>query len=227
MQEDKLYETIMSKELTWEGLIRDIVYTEGLDPWDIDISILVKKYLEALKKFKEMDIRLSGKFILAAAILLKMKADYLLAKKEEEQQHEAIAEKELNEALAKAGNFELQPNVPQPKKRKVTIEELISSLRKALVVSEKRKFRRKQREVNMKLKLKKVDIGEKISLLYQKIIDFIKKFKKEEVTFSELVPSKRKEDLIWTFVPLVHLANKGKVQIRQEEEFGEIYVRAE
>ena len=222
MQEDKLYETIMSKELTWEGLIRDIVYTEGLDPWDIDITLLVKRYLEAIKKFKEMDIRLSGKFILAAAILLKMKADYLLAKKEEEKKRG-----NREEEVVKLENYELQPNVPQPKKRKVTMEELISSLKKALVVSEKRKFRHKQREVNMKLKLKKVDISEKIGLLYQKIINFLKRFKREEITFSELTPSKQREDLIWTFVPLIHLANKGKVQIRQEEEFGEIYVRAE
>jgi segregation and condensation protein A len=226
MQEDKLYETIMSKELTWEGLIRDIVYTEGLDPWDIDISILVKKYLDALKKFKEMDIRLSGKFILAAAILLKMKADYLLAKKEEEEK-KSISEREQEEALVKLGDYELQPNVPQPKKRKVTMEELIASLRKALVVSEKRKIRHKQREVKIKIKLKKVDLGEKVRALYQRILEFMQKFKKEVVTFSELVPSKKKEDIIWTFVPLIHLANKGKVELKQEELFGEIYVRTE
>ena len=221
MQEEKLYEIIMSRELTWEGLIRDIVCSEGLDPWDIDIFILVKKYLDAIRMFKDMDIKLSGKFILAAAILLKMKADYLLAKKEEEKKREKDKE------IVKFEDYELQPNIPQPKKRKVTMEELLSSLRKALVVSEKRKFRHKQREVNMKLKLKKVDIGEKIVLLYNRIKDFLKKFKKEEITFSNLVPSKQREDVLWTFIPLIHLANKGKIRIKQEDEFGEIYVRAE
>ncbi len=220
MQEEKLYETILSKELTWEGLIRDIVHNEGLDPWDIDISRLTKKYLDAIKKIKELDIRISGKFILAAAILLKMKADYLLAKKEEDEKVEDKKEEIVLEA-----DYDLQPHVPQPKKRKVTIEELISSLQKALVVNEKRKFRHKQREVNIKLKLKKVDIGEKIILLYNKILDFLKRFKIEELKFSSLVPSKQREDILWTFIPLIHLANKGKVNIRQEEEFGEIYVR--
>ncbi len=219
MQEDKLYKTIMSEELTWEGLIRDIVAGEGLDPWDINISILVKKYLDAIRLMKKLDIKLSGKFLLAAAILLKMKSDYLIAKKQEE----AITSKE--EEKIEIGNYELYPHVPQPKKRKVTIEELISSLRKAIVVSEKRKFRHKQREVKMKLKLKKIDLSEKIALLYDKILGFFKRFNKESVKFSSLTPSKQREDIIWTFVPLIHLANKGKIKINQEEEFGEIYVR--
>ena len=219
MEEEKLYQTILSKELTWEGLIRDIVNNEGLDPWDIDISILTKKYLAAVRAFKEMDIRVSGKFILAAAILLKMKSDYLLTKKEEEKPEDQKEEFVLD------AEYDLQPSIPQPKKRKVTMDELISSLQKALVVSEKRKFRHKQRKVNIKLKLKKIDIGEKIALLYTRIIDFFGKFKKEKVSFSELVPGKQREDLIWTFIPLVHLANKGKINIEQEKEFGEIYVR--
>ncbi|MCD6575946.1 MAG: segregation/condensation protein A [Nanoarchaeota archaeon] len=220
MQEDKLYNIILSEDLTWEGLIRDIVAGEGLDPWDIDISLLVRKYLEAIKLMKKLDIRVSGKFILAAAILLKMKADYLLAKRQEE------VEEEKEEEKIEIGEYELHPHVPQPKKRKVTIEELISSLRKAIVVSEKRKFRQRQREVKIKLKLKKIDLSEKIALLYTRILDFFKKFNKDVIKFSSLVPSKQREDILWTFIPLIHLANKGKVKIEQEEEFGEIYVRA-
>ena len=219
MQEEKLYDKILSKELTVEGVVRDIVLLENLDPWDIDISMLTQRYLGAIRKMKETDIKVSGKFILAAAILLKMKSDYLFAKEEEEKaEHPQI--------FYSDEGYELQPNVPIPKKRKVTIEELISSLQKALVVSEKRTFRHKQREVTIKLKLKKIDLGEKIAILYTRIVDFLKRFKTEEITFSKLVPTKQREDMIWTFIPMVHLANKGKISIRQEEEFGEIYVKS-
>jgi len=219
MNEEKLYALILSKELTWEGLIRDIVNSEGMDPWDIDISLLVQKYLEALRKIKQMDLKISGKFLLAAAILLKMKADYLLRKKEETFQEEKKEEVQIKD------NYELQPNVPLPKKRKVTIEELISSLRSALVVKERRTIRHKQREVKMKVKIKKIDLGEKIAVLYTRIVSFFKKFKTNEITFSTLTPSRQREDIIWTFVPLIHLANKGKIKLRQDEQFGEIYVR--
>jgi chromatin segregation and condensation protein Rec8/ScpA/Scc1 (kleisin family) len=48
-----------------------------MDPWNIDVAKLADMYLRAIKEFKQMDIKVSGKFILAAAILLKMKSDYL------------------------------------------------------------------------------------------------------------------------------------------------------
>lgn len=218
MQEEKLYEKILSKELTVEGVVRDIVLLENMDPWDIDISCLTQIYLGAIRKMKETDIKISGKFILAAAILLKMKADYLFAKEEEQKI-------EQPQVVYSDEGYELQPNIPIPKKRKVTIEELISSLQKALVVNEKRTFRHKQREVTIKLKLKKIDLGEKIAILYMRIQDFLKRFKSEEITFSKLVPTRQREDMIWTFIPMIHLANKGKINVRQEEEFGEIYVK--
>ncbi len=218
-QEEKLYSTILSKELTWEGLIRDIVVSENLNPWDIDISKLTKKYMKALREMKETDIRISGKFLLAAAILLKMKSDYLI-KKEEEPKEEKTEEKiEYDE------NYKLQPNIPLPKERKVTLNELISSLQKALVVNKRRKVKRQERKVDVKLDIKKVDLGEKVAELYKKIVGFFQKFKKHELTFSTLTPSEEKEDIIWTFIPLMHLANRGKIELNQKENFGEIYVR--
>ena len=219
--QERLYEKMLSKELTWEGLIRDIVRNENLNPWDINISLLTRKYMGTLKKIKEMDIRVSGKFLLAAAILLKMKSDYLF----EDENKEMEVEEKSQGAVVADENYDLIPHIPQPKKRKVTVDELISSLQKALVVSEKKKFRHKQREVSIKLKLRKVDLSEKIAMLFNRIVDFLKRFGAEEMAFSKLIPSRQREDIIWTFVPLIHLANKGKVSIRQEKEFGEIYVK--
>jgi hypothetical protein len=48
MDDLAIYELIVSQELTWEGLLRDIVKKENINPWDIDISFLSSKYLEAL-----------------------------------------------------------------------------------------------------------------------------------------------------------------------------------
>ena len=218
-QEEKLYNTILSREMTWEGLIRDIVQTEGLDPWDIDISKLTKKYFNALREMKETDIRISGKFILAAAILLKMKSDYLIVKEEEK------LEEKKEEVFYESKNYELSPNIPMPKERKVTITELISSLQKALDVNKRRKIKRERRDVQVNVELKKIDLGEKVSELYKKIVGFFQRFKQGKLTFSTLVPSEEKEDVIWTFIPLIHLANRGKIDLEQKEEFGEIYVR--
>ena len=37
----------------------------------------------------------------------------------------------------------------------------------------------------------------------------------------------RKSDIVWTFLPLIHLSSKHKIKLEQEKEFGEIYVKRE
>ena len=54
----------------------------------------------------------------------------------------------------------------------------------------------------------------------EKIKSFLKK--KDNVTFSQLLPSNEKEDVIYTFIPLLHLDNQKKVYMRQEKPFEEI-----
>jgi segregation and condensation protein A len=221
MQEEKLYSLMTSKD-AWEGTIRDIVTSEGLDPWDIDVSLLADMFIKAVRAVKQKDLIISGKFILAAAILLKMKADYLLEKEEAEA---AAEQKTIAELLPPGFSYELEPHVPVPKQRKVTLDELLSSLRKALVVKERREIRYSEKKIEAVHHIRRVDVAEKIKGVYSKVVDFFKKFKIEEITFSQLTPSKHRWDILWTFLPLIHLANKDKVRLRQDEAFGEIYVR--
>ncbi|HDQ60005.1 MAG TPA: hypothetical protein ENN30_02320 [Candidatus Woesearchaeota archaeon] len=223
MHEEKLFQTMLSEELTLEGLIRDIVQNEGMDPWNIDIVILTNKYMEILNKMKEFDIKVSGKFLLAAAILLKMKSDYLIPQLIEVEEESVPVEVEHYDD----SKYDLEPHIPVPKSRKITMDELIESLRKALVVKQKRSVRHSEREVKMNVRVKTIYLSEKIKNLYIRITDFFKKLGKKDITFSQLIPSRQKKDLIWTFIPLVHLANRGKISLTQEKNFGEINVRSE
>ena len=70
-----IYDLIVSKNLTWEGLLKDIIKKENINPWDIDVNFLSQKYKEAVKNIVAIDFKLSGKFLLASAILLRMKSD--------------------------------------------------------------------------------------------------------------------------------------------------------
>ena len=63
-----------SDEITWQSMIYDLVSSEQMDPWDVDVSLLAQKFLEKLKALKEMDLKISGKVLLAAAILLRVKS---------------------------------------------------------------------------------------------------------------------------------------------------------
>jgi segregation and condensation protein A len=217
----ELFTLMVSEELTWEGLIRDIVTKEGMDPWNIDIAGLTDKFLETIRALKKFDIKMSGKFLLAAAILLKMKSDYLLYVKKDE---EAKPDDSIDMSMFEIGGINLEPNLPLPKQRKVTVEELILSLQKALAVKERRVFRMKEREVDIKIRVKKVNISEKIKLLFKRLMGMFDAFSNSEIKFSSIIPSAFREDVLWTFIPLIHIANKGHIALKQEEDFGEIYV---
>ncbi len=223
-----LFEYILSNKLTWEGLIRDIVREEGMDPWDIDVGKLAAKYSEKIKDIIDIDFRVSGKFLLTAAILLKMKSDYLLTELEKnEDENEGILLsfifKDIEYQL-RDGKQELIPRIPMMKKRRVTLQELIDALKKAMEVNERRIRRQQENKRTVRLNIKKVDLSEKIIEVYTKITMLFKK-KNSEIAFKELLPSNDRFDIVWTFMPLLYLSNDGKVLLRQEELFGEIYIK--
>ena len=127
---DKIFNILFQEdELTWQNIIYDLVRSEEMDAWDIDISMIAQKFLERLKALKDMDFRISGKVVLASSILLKMKStrlleqdltafDSLLAASEDEQMD--LLE-ELTEGFSdgKESVRKIRPKTPQPRKRKV------------------------------------------------------------------------------------------------------------
>ena len=66
------------EEISWKTIIYDLVKTGQMDPWDINITLLTQKYIQAIKEMQEHDLRISGKVLLAAAILLKIKSTHLI-----------------------------------------------------------------------------------------------------------------------------------------------------
>ena len=219
MNEEDIINQIVSGELTWEGLIRDIIIDEGLDPWDIDIIKLANRFKQIIDK---VDIETAGKFVLVSSILLSMKSERMF--QEEEEEIDEIILPILNKR-----EIQLKPRIPAARKRPITLNELISALKKAVEVKERRE-KRKKNEVKEKVKektfeVKKVKIGELIQNLYTKLTSLFRKF--DVVPFSKLVPSWNRHDIVWTFLPLIHLSAKHKVKLNQEKDFGEIYVKRE
>jgi len=228
--QDKLLALLMQKdELTWKDIIYDLIKTEKMDPWDIDISELVSKYLETIKKLQEHNFFISGKIILASSILLRIKShklmeeylpnfDSLLFPQEEEliEAQEEQVYRDYPELLIKT---------PQSRKRKVNIDNLMHALTKALDVEKRREIKRLDERPIREIQLPKdtKNITTLIKELYSKIKTYFQK--QETITFTQLIPSTRKQDKVSTFIPLLHLANHQKVDIDQYESFGEIYIK--
>ena len=48
--QEQIHELLFGEKLSWQAIIYDLINTEQLDPWDIDISLLSKKYLEKIRE---------------------------------------------------------------------------------------------------------------------------------------------------------------------------------
>mgnify|MGYP001603214363 CR=1 FL=1 len=231
---ERIFSIILSKtdEITWQSIVYELVKSEQMDPWDIDVSLLTQKYIEMLRTFKEHDFRVSGKVLLAAAILLKMKSnklvgddlselDKLLMGVEDEMEELGFEENAQIEKLTEIPS--LIPRTPQPRKRKVSIFDLVEALERALEVK-KRRLLHSIPPLNLEAPKKKKDITEIIREVYGKIKSFFISAIKDKLTFSKLLPSESKDDKVHTFIPLLHLAQQNKIELVQENAFGEIEI---
>lgn len=230
---ERIFELLYNKdEVTWQSLLYELVKTEQMDPWDINISLLAKTYIDTIKKLKDLDFRVSGKVLLAAAILLKIKSNRLLNEDLLEfdsllaDPQELMDDINFDETYTPRDNLEkppLIPRTPQPRKRKVSIFDLVEALEKALEVK-KRRIMNSIPPMHLEVPKKTRDITQILRDVYGKIMSFFSLNKGSKLTFSQLTTSQSKEDKVYTFIPLLHLSNQRKVDLSQKEHFGEIEI---
>jgi segregation and condensation protein A len=236
--QEKIFSLLFNEdELTWQNIIYDLVRQEGMDPWDIDVTEIAQKFLEMLKKLKEMDFRISGKVVLAAALLLKIKSHRLVdeditaldsimssADEPESLLDELTADDGQPQERVRGNTPRLMPKTPQPRQRKVSVEDLVKALEKALEVEVRRPPVYQPPKVQVKLSHKSIDVAEMINDVYVKVQGYYQTSgeNSKTLTFSQLIPSDSKDDKVYTFIPLLHLENQRKVDMKQEAHFGEI-----
>lgn len=234
VKQQQIHDLLFGKELGWKEIIYDLINSEQLDPWDINIAILTDKFLAKVQELEEADFFLSSKVLLAAALLLRIKSEILLnqhiksideilfGKKEEKKyQMERI---ELEEDIP-----ELIPNSPIPRFKKVTLQELIDSLDKA-IITENRRIKKEiinknaLRESSISLPKRKISIKDKIKDVYNKLFGHLEENKhKTKVAFTDLI-GENKEEKIISFSSLLHLETQKKVWLEQQSHFEEIHI---
>jgi len=230
--QDQIFHMLVDKdEITWQNIIYDLVKSEQMDPWDIDISMLSQRYLERIREMQEHNFFISGKVVLASAILLKLKSikfvdehiagfDSLLFSREEDllagDEQSPFINEEIPQLLLKT---------PQQRKRKVGLQDLMDALGEALKVEERRTIRRMKERVIREVRIpqKPLDITLLIRNLYHRIMSWFKGNK--HLTFQQLVgKNANKREILMTFIPMLYLANQQKIDIEQEVQFGDIHI---
>ncbi len=225
--EENILKTIIEKE-SWEDVIYYIVSLEQLNPWDVNIVKLTESFIKFIRNANEtVDFRIPAKVVFVAAILLRLKADYLSIFEEEEESVEEMLKED--KPFAELG---IDPNLVQlgypvrrSPKRQVTLEELIVALRKALAVNERKEERVKVARRQLQIvTVAEEDITVRTEKMLKEIGDLMEKLHKDKIEFSQIVKEWKKDKIIEKFVPLLHLESDGKVVGEQENFFKEILI---
>ncbi|MBI5002151.1 segregation/condensation protein A [Candidatus Woesearchaeota archaeon] len=238
---EQLFDMILNKDdISWQQIIFTAIKSEQMNPWDIDIKLLSQKFLEKLRQFKEMDFKISGKVILAAAIMLRLKSNKLIGEdmnyldqliasgnqSDEDAFYDELSQMEGTDRInvsIEGRNYELIPRTPQPRKRKVSVYDLVEALEKALEVKNRRKGWGED-EIHMEIPVRKVDIDQLIQKTFGEVMGHFMTQKEAKLLFSKLLKEGTKLEKVYTFIPLLHLSNEGKVNLQQEVHLGEIHI---
>ncbi len=234
VKQDQIQTLLFNREVGWQEIIYDLINTEQLDPWDIDIAVLTNKYLEKIQSLEEADFLVSSKVLLAASLLLRIKSEILLNKYIKSIDEILFGNKEIKKSVLERIELdeeipELIPRSPIPRFKKVTLQELIESLNKA-IKTETRRISKEivnknaLREAGISLPRRKISITDKIKEVYSKLTDHFDSNKNsKKIGFSDLLGNNKEEKII-SFSPLLHLENQKKVWLEQETHFEEIYI---
>ena len=232
IKQEQIHDILFSREIGWQEIIYDLINTEQLDPWNIDIIILTKGYLKKIENLEEADFFVSSKVLLAASLLLRIKSEILLNKHiksideilfgKKEPINQKLERIELDEEIP-----ELIPRSPVPRFKKVTLKELIESLNKA-ITTENRRIKKEiinknaLRETGISLPKRNFSIKDKIRQLYSKLIKHFSDNKDhKKITYTDFVGTDKEERII-SFSPMLHLENQKKIWLHQPQHFEEI-----
>jgi segregation and condensation protein A len=215
-----------------------------IDPWNIDIVEVTDRFLSELEKRKELDLRISGRTLFYAATLLRMKSEYLQQNGQEngledEEFEGAGLDFDLDSEIDLEGGTlgpierlerEIRRRLERKdlRRRPFTLFELITILRDA--EKEERRRRRFTSQEDDSL----VEADDVVSIAHEERYQEAACTVLSEcvtgpdhgeiITLSSLARSLG-WDLCDIYIPLLFLTLDGKIWLKQDEFFGELYIR--
>jgi segregation and condensation protein A len=236
VSQNQVQDLLFNREIGWQEIIYDLINTEQLDPWNVDIVILTNKYLQKIQELEETDFFISSKVLLAASLLLRIKSEILLNKyiksiddilfgRKDEIKKYGVERIELEDEIPG-----LIPRSPMPRFRKVTLKELLESLNKA-IITENRRIKKEVVnrsaiiESSISLPKGNINIKDRIKDIFNKLVFHFEENKDhKKIAYSTFIGSDDKNKRIEYFSPLLHLENNHKVWLEQANHFEEINI---
>ncbi len=230
--QEQIHGLLFGEQLSWQSLIYDLINSEQLDPWDIDLVLLTHKFLDRIRELEEASFFISSKVLFAASLLLRIKSEILLSEYIPGLDSILFGEKKDNKHVQERLEFDeevpaLVPRTPLPRFRRVTLQELMAALGKAISTENRRiqkivRLRQYELETEIALPRQSVSIRDRMKSVYARVQSLFSRTERR-MAFSEIA-GETNEERVAAFIPLLHLDNQHKIFLEQEEHLDEIWV---
>ena len=211
----------------WKTILIELVRTERMDPWNIDLIELAGKYLQKINGLGGTDLRIPANAILASAILLKFKSRILSLKPlDEEELADALA---MQQQLTPEQIAELEASLPELtsirklREGKVSLDELVLGIEKMLEQSKSRVDKRfiKMERPEFAIPIANFNIDEKMEAIYTIIKE---KADSQGLLLFSMLPNGTVAETVETFIACLFLTNNERINMWQEQFFGQIFI---
>ena len=199
----------------WREFLVDLIQTEQMDPWDVDLAKIADAYLLKVKEMQSMDLRIPANVILASALLLRFKADAISF---DDSQEEEYAERQLVQEQLPDLVFKLN----KPRSRRVTLNELIEAVEQVMKQGKRKRSFHAVLEP-LEFALPEHDMDERMGKVMEKAV--ARKDAEGLLLFSDLLEEKSVLSVVATLLPVLHLVQEEKLMAWQDEFFGDIFVK--
>ncbi len=215
-----------------------------IDPWNIDIADVTDKYLQQLVEMKANNLKLTGRTLFFAALLLRLKSDILEGIKpfeeEELEEIEMFEDTEEDEEDIDLSNvisidevLERRTSVRLHRERVVTLEDLIKQLEFYEKLDKRLALKNKQRTAPRRLSsYEKFTPEDIVNMAHDEYIDrsinnlqeiLDKLFRTDDrIEITELQQTGM--DKVSIYIALLFLASRSRIDLVQEEFYSDLYV---
>jgi segregation and condensation protein A len=224
-----------------------------IDPADVDIIDVTDRFLRAIAAAPKENLRQSGKVLFHASVLLRMKAEALLARRSDvvddmgddfldfdpdgpliyDSRKQAVARQITLDDLEKA--LVRRANNRQNRQRKVTLDQLVSALKEAEKIERTRADRKPKSRIQTLGYADVSDVDDILELAHDEDIEMV--IGKVDRIFDERVAIGESIDLLmliklmgtktdWVdaFLAILFLSNAGKIALEQKDFYGSLHI---
>ncbi|NMB38328.1 MAG: segregation/condensation protein A [Firmicutes bacterium] len=218
-------------------LLLNLIEKAEIDIFDIPIAQITEEYLDYLRKMQELDLVVSGDFLVMAATLLQIKAKMLLPAKPQtdEEEPEEDPREELVERLLEYKFYKEIAEILQTKSQQAAgvypryfydqsqhkspiftnpIGEADANTLAKLFSQVLQAL--KESKTVTHIKRRRRSMAETIASIRLTML------KRNQVTFSELLIEKDRYYILMTFLAVLELVHMQEIKAVQEQDFGEI-----